>query len=191
MNGPDHISLTEQNIVQLTASLVGLDPEKRPALARDVLAAARMTVGAAVRPRDLAILERLRKLRKAAATRTVGLEEISDDLCPALGIEDPTELADLLAAPDQFVTALSIAIAEFASNPETVRNRRGGRRRDPRIDNFAYRLAQLYRKHVRKRPTFTQETDFGVADKPVCGVWPDGIQDVLCPLSPCRRGPDA
>ena len=53
MNGPDHISLTEQNIVQLTASLVGLDPEKRPALARDVLAAARMTVGAAVRPRDL------------------------------------------------------------------------------------------------------------------------------------------
>lgn len=161
MKVPDHGILTEQNIAVLTANLRMLAPEKRLLLVRDVLAAARMALGAPLRGRELAILKQLRELRKTASTRPMTTEEIPDDVCPALGIEHPSELADLLNSPGQFVSALDAAISEFSTFPETVQNCRGGRRRDPRIDNFAYRLARIYSQYMGAWPSFTQDKETG------------------------------
>ena len=131
-----------------------------------MLAAACLTLGAPVRPRDSAILGQLHGLKKAVAKRSVSAAEISDDLYPALGVEHLSEVADLLTAPVQFVATLDIAIAEFASDPETILNRRGGRRRDPRIGNFAYRLALIYEEYTGECPTFTQDKEKGWAISP-------------------------
>lgn len=163
MKLPDPSLLTEQKTAQLTASLEGLAPEKRPLLARDTLETARTALRAPVRARESTILKQLRQVRKTAATRPVTADEISDDLCPALGVDDLSELADLLASPEEFVRVLDAAIAESASKPETVQDRRGGRRRDPRIDNFAHRLAAIHEEYTGERPTFTQDKEKGWA----------------------------
>ncbi len=157
-------ALTWQIVEQLTASLGELTPEKRYRIAREVPGAARQVFHAEPRRRPAIILRDLRKLQKDLR-RGDAIPEVRDDLWPTLGVSEE-KIEDVLVSPEVLADKVESAIHDFQTSPETVHDRKGGRRRDSRINRFAYHLARIYQKHLKQRPTFTQDTEKGWAVSP-------------------------
>jgi hypothetical protein len=178
-------ALTDQIVAQLTASVGPLPEERRALIARDVACAAKHAFRIPLRLRPATVLSRLKELR-TKLQRGELLADISDDLWPALGVGDePEEM--LLASSERLAEAIASAIPEFESMPETLKDRRGGRRRDPRLDNFAYRLAMIYRQHLQEPPTFTQDTETGWLVSPF-GQFGYEAFWLFCPIQPLGEG---
>ena len=177
--------LTDQIVGQLTASLGLLSNEECWQIARDVPSAARQVLNGPARVRRASILRELKELKKKLQRGDSGFE-VSDDLWPALRVGDEYEIESLLSSPESLGRALEAAIPEFQCMPETVIDRGGGRRRDPRIDRFAYRLGLIYVRHLHVPPTFTQDTETGWAVSPFAFFGDEAFR-LFCPIQ-CGEG---
>ncbi len=177
--------LTSQIVEQLTASLGDFTPEGRYRIAREVPGAARQAFHAEPRRRPAIILRDLRKLQKDLR-RGDAIPEVRDDLWPTLGVSEE-EIENVLVSPKVLADIVESAIQHFGTSPETVHDRKGGRRRDSRIDRFAYYLARIYQKHLKQRPTFTQDPEKGWAVSPFALFAIESFA-LFCPLASVGEG---
>ncbi len=129
-------------------------------LAKDVAQAANAAFGHPPEPRPSRRSEELHELLLAIKASPGAVPEVPRHLWPWLDIEEH-EADDLLASPERLAHAVERALPLSESDSARIRDRRGGRRRDPRIDKFTIVLAQIFKRRTGNRPTYTAEKDTG------------------------------
>ena len=130
-------------------------------LAKDVAQAANAAFGDPPAPRPSRRSEELRELLLAIKASPGAVPEVPRHLWPWLDIEEQHEADDLLASPERLAHAVERALKLSESDSARIQDRKGGRRRDPRIDGFAIALAQIYEGRTGNRPTYTADKDTG------------------------------
>ena len=151
--------ITKQIAKDLTRSLPGLPLSVRRSVAFDVRQAA---LGAFMREppsRPALLAHELSALRQSLKSNPTDVRELKIEFWPYLGIEDRKQHDRLLGDTTELTDALERAIEIVELDRKTQLERKGGRRRDERIDRFVVSLAQIYRRETGKRPTTTTEAN--------------------------------
>ena len=126
-------------------------------LFQDVEQAAKAVFGTTPAPRPSRLIDELKALKTSIVGNPFQIPEIPRYVWTYLGVEDPVEIKmqELLSSPDRLAKELDSAIAMLEANAATVLDRRGGRRSDPRMHQFAMALAQIFEIYTGQRPTIT------------------------------------
>lgn len=155
------LPVTEESAGILAATLGITQPGQAMRLAKDVAQAANAAFGDPPAPRPSRRSEELHELLLAIKASPGAVPEVPRHLWPWLDIEEQHEADDLLASPERLAHAVERALKLSESDSARIQDRKGGRRRDPRIDGFAIALAQIYEGRTGNRPTYTADKDTG------------------------------
>ncbi len=153
--------VTEESTGPLAATLGIKQPGQAMRLAKEVAQAANAAFGHPPAPRPSRRSKELHELLLAIRANPRAVRKVPQHLWPWLGIEEQDEADDLFASPEKLAHAVERALQLSELDSGRIQDRRGGRRRDPRIDKLAIALAQIYERCTGNRPTYTVDKDTG------------------------------
>ena len=164
--------ITDQIAKGLTKSLPGLPLSVRRRLsvgrrvAFDVRQAAQGAFMREPPSRPARLAHELSALRKSLKSNPTDVRELKMEFWPHIGIEDQEQHDRLLGETNRLLRVLDKAIKSVKSHVETRLDRKGGRRRDERVDRFVMSLAQIYRRQTGERPTTITDPQSGALSSP-------------------------
>ena len=112
---------------------------------------------------------------------------IPEGIWPYLGHEDLSSVEESYPDREELLTALVNAGKLAESTQERDFDRRGGRRRDPRMDGFAVSLSLIYSRYSGKRPTMTFAPEDGEIVSGF-GKFGEIAFEIFCPVKPIPNG---
>jgi ParB-like chromosome segregation protein Spo0J len=112
-------------------------------------------------PRPTRLIDELRTLKEEIIAHLRRVPKIPRHVWAFLGVEDPLQEQELLNSTDRLTEALDSAIAMLEADLAIKLDRKGGRRSDPRMQQFAMALAQIFQTYTEERPTITFDRETG------------------------------
>ena len=109
-------------------------------------------------------MSELRSLEARSLSKTAAIPRPPEYLWPYLFVAEEHQLEPLLADKEKLLRAAQDGLQALETGSELDHSRKGGRYRDPRLDQFVMRLAFIYRRYAKKNESFTISWDTGKPD---------------------------